>query len=181
MSKEQIYKVSIPEGVQVNIEGRTVKVKGPKGELERIFFDPNFSITKDNENVLIKFIGTKFTRNHKAIMGTFESHIKNLIKGSKDAYHYTLKICSGHFPMNVNIESGVLTIKNFLGEKVPRKIKLVKGVDVKIEGDIINVRCVDKEKAGKVASLIEGCTRITNRDRRVFQDGIYLISKGEEW
>ena len=82
--------------------------------------------------------------------------------------------------MNVNIESGVLTIKNFLGEKVLRKIKLVKGVDVKIEGEIINVSCVDKEKAGKVASLIEGCTRITNRDRRVFQDGIYIISKGEE-
>src|SRR3989344_672257 len=151
MSKEQIYKVSIPEGVQVTIEGRAVKVKGPKGELERIFFDPNFSITKDNEYVLIKFIGTKFTRNHKATMGTFESHIKNLIKGSKDAFHYTLNICSGHFPMDVNIE-----------------------------GDIINVSCVDKEKAGKVASLIEGCTRITNRDRRVFQDGIYLVSKGEE-
>ena len=70
-----------------------------------------------------------------------------------------------------------LIIKNFLGEKFPRILKLKEGVDVKIEGDKINVQSSSKELAGTTASDIEKITRRPNFDTRIFQDGIYITNK----
>ena len=80
--------------------------------------------------------------------------------------------------VDVSLDNNKLIIKNFFGEKVPRKAKILEGVDVKIEGDIITVTGVDKEKVGQTSANMEKSTRITNRDRRVFMDGIYIIDKG---
>ena len=72
-------------------------------------------------------------------------------------------------------------IKNFLGEKVPRSLKLKHGVTVNVDGSQIVVEGVDRELAGQVAADIEQATRRPGFDTRVFQDGIYIISKdGEE-
>ncbi len=59
-------------------------------------------------------------------------------------------------------------MQNFLGEKVPRVIKLKQGVDVKIEGQEITVESPDKELAGQTAAAIEQLCKITKRDRRIF-------------
>ena len=104
-----------------------------------------------------------------------------MIKGSSQNHVYTMKICSGHFPMNVTVDSSNVMIKNFLGEKVPRKARILDGVKVQVQGDIILVNGLDKEKVGQTAATIEQTTRITNKDRRIFQDGCYIISKpGDE-
>ena len=81
--------------------------------------------------------------------------------------------------MNVAVNNGVLTIKNFLGESVPRTLKIKDGSDVKVDGQIITVNSTDIEKAGQTAASIEQLTRITNRDRRIFQDGIFIIEKSK--
>ena len=86
-------------------------------------------------------------------------------------------ICSGHFPMNVNVANNKLTVKNLLGEKVPRVLQLKEGADVKVEGDIIYVTSINKEIAGQVSADIEQLTRRPGYDGRVFQDGIYLINR----
>jgi len=175
--KNPAYKISIPEGLTVSLERGILKIKGAKGEVQKELVNPYISIIKEGSDIILKFTGNKFTRTHKRNINSFRAHINRLLNGVQKGYSYTLKICSGHFPMSVNINSGVLTVKNFLGEKVPRKVKLVKGVDVKLEGDLIKVNGIDKELVGRVSSLIEQSTIITNRDRRIFQDGIYLIAK----
>jgi len=53
-----------------------------------------------------------------------------MIKGSSQNHVYTMKICSGHFPMNVSVSNNKLSVKNFFGEKVPRVLQLKSGVDV---------------------------------------------------
>ena len=68
-------------------------------------------------------------------------------------------------------------IKNFLGESVPRKIKIPVGVKVKIAGDQVTVEADTKEAAGQVAASIEKLTVIKGRDLRIFQDGIYITYK----
>ena len=70
-----------------------------------------------------------------------------------------------------------IIIKNFLGEKIPRKSKILMGVDIKIEGDTITVRSQNKELAGQTAANLETATKVKNKDLRVFQDGIYITSK----
>lgn len=79
--------------------------------------------------------------------------------------------------MNVSVSNDQFTVKNFLGEKTPRILKLKKDVKVKVEGDQVIVESVDKELAGQTAADIEILCKITNRDPRIFQDGIWVISK----
>jgi large subunit ribosomal protein L6 len=168
-------KVLIQEGVEVTIEGATIKVKGPQGELERDFYTPAVKISKE-DNVIILSV-KKAAKKQKMLMKTTKAHIKNMIKGTLEGYEYTLKICSGHFPMTVAFENDSVIVKNFLGESVPRKRKIKSDVKVVIKGNDITVNGIDIEKVGQAAASIEAITRMTNRDRRRFQDGIFITKK----
>ena len=68
-----------------------------------------------------------------------------------------------------------------LGER-PRVAKLPwspSEVEVKVQNKTdVTVSGVDREKVGQTAANIERSCRIKKRDRRVFQDGIYIVSKG---
>jgi len=85
--------------------------------------------------------------------------------------------------MTIKVQGDKLTVNNLFGEKVPRIAKLPwspSDVEVKVENktDII-VKGADREKVGQTAANIERSCVIKKRDRRVFQDGIYIVSKGE--
>lgn len=167
--------IEIPDNIEVEIEKKTIKVKGPKGENERNFLEPRIILTKKDNKIILQ-TKTK-TKREKTILGTFKAHINNLIKGVSETFIYKLKICSGHFPMTVTTENNNVVINNFLGEKIPRKAKIFSNVEVKVDGDIITVTSVDKEKAGQTAANIEAATKITSRDRRIFQDGCFIFMK----
>lgn len=167
--------IIIPEGTEANLEDNILKIKGSKGEIQRIIKAPRVEILIA-ENT-IKLQAKKATRKEKRLIGTFTAHINNLIKGVQEGFIYKLKICSGHFPMQVSTSGNEVIINNFLGEKVPRKSVILEGVQVKIDNDIITVEGIDIEKTAQTAASIEKATRITNRDRRIFQDGCYIIKE----
>ena len=167
--------LEIPQGVEVKVDGVSVSVKGPKGDLLKVFKFPNIYAKVDGGNFVIET--SKVGKKEKKLIGTMRAHIKNMFKGVQEPHIYRMKICSGHFPMNVSASGDTLTVKNFLGEKVPRVIKLKSGPKVKIEGQEITIESPDIELAGQVAAAIEQLCRITNRDIRIFQDGIYITKK----
>jgi len=167
--------IIVPEGIEVKIELGKIIVKGPKGELKRSFPTKNLKIEKKENKIIISPL--QENARTRALVGTFRSHIQNMIGGVQQPYVYKLKVCSSHFPISVKISGQELQILNFFGEKKPRRVKISEGVNVKIEGDIIIVESIDKELAGRTASDIEQATRIRARDRRIFQDGIYMIEK----
>jgi len=167
--------IEIPEGVTIELVKKVLKTKGPKGEIERKFSARNVSLSIATNQIILS--SEKPTKREKKMINTFKAHIKNMLEGVKGGYIYKLKICSGHFPMTVTVEEDKLIIKNFVGEKVPRKAKILQNVKVEIAGEEITVESANKEAAGQTASNIELATIIRNKDRRIFQDGIYITEK----
>ncbi|NJE30558.1 50S ribosomal protein L6 [Thermococcus sp. 18S1] len=167
--------IEIPEGVEVTVEGNTVKVKGPKGELERELKYPGVQIfTEDGKVVVFK----EFPRKRDvAIARTFKAHIANMLRGVTEGFTYKLKIVYSHFPMTVKVQGNEVVIENFLGEKNPRRAKILPGVTVRVSGQEVIVEGIDREAVGQTAANIEQATKITKWDRRVFQDGIYIVEK----
>jgi len=165
----------IPKSVEVKVETGVIAMKSGKGELYKNILEKWVKVeVSDNK---ISLSSKRASRNEKRVISSLISSIKNMLKGLSEGFKYKLKICSGHFPMSVNVEGSKLKIKNFLGEKIPREAALLKGVKVEVKGDEIFLEGSDIEKLGQTASNIEQSTRITNRDRRVFQDGIYIVEK----
>jgi large subunit ribosomal protein L6 len=174
-SEKLVEEIAIPDGITFNIDNGLVCVKGRKGEVRKKLMDPSIDIKEDKGKVMIS--AKKSTRREKTKIGTFKAHIKNMFKGATEGHIYKLKICAAHFPMNVSASNKEFIVKNFLGEKVPRKISLKDNVNVKVDGDTVIVESVDKNLASQTAADIEQLCRITNRDRRIFQDGIWLFNK----
>lgn len=174
--KEKIIKtIELPDNVSASLNGQSLLIKGPKGEAKRELKQRNVSIKTEGKKII--FESERSTKTDKKIIGSLAAHIKNMIKGSLQNHFYILKICSGHFPMNVSVANNKFTVKNFLGEKVPRTLQLKNDVDVNVEGDIIHVSSANKEIAGQVAADIEQLTRRPGYDTRIFQDGIYITNK----
>ena len=161
--------VEIPENVNVKISGMKIKVKGPKGELEKDFSHVRHVIIRRENNRVI--VETYFAnRKNKACVGTIASHIKNMITGVTKGYRYKLKIVYSHFPISVKVQGKKIIIENFLGERAPRITKIY-GDDVIVEG--INI-----EHVGQTAANIESVARVKKYDPRVFMDGIYIYERG---
>ena len=167
--------LEIPDGIDVSIEGSLVKVKGEKGELSRDFTYPNISFKKEGSKVIINT--SINNKQERAMIGTYQSHIKNMIKGISEGYTYRMKIIFSHFPMTLKQKENLIEINNFLGEKAPRYSKVVGDAKVDLGKEEVTIEGINKEEAGQTAANLELATRVKGKDIRVFQDGIYLTEK----
>lgn len=174
MREDLKKEIEIPEGLTVKT-GPVIQISGPQGEVKKKLLHPKIKITSTPNKILLE--SPQSTKKEKKTLHTFHYHLKNMIAGVLEKHIYKLKICSGHFPMNVSVNNNQLLIKNFLGENTPRKLNIKPGVEVKVEGDEILVSSPDKESAGQVAADIEQLTKIKNWDIRLFQDGCHIIHK----
>lgn len=168
--------IEIPKGVTVRVEGMKVTVKGPKGELTREFPTSRITISKDDSNVILSCILPK--RKEYALQGTIRSHINNMMEGVTEGFEYKMKIVYSHFPVKTAVKGTDFVIENFLGEKFPRKAKILGATKVAVKGDEVLVSGIDLEQVGQTAANIEQATIIKHYDPRKFQDGIYITRKG---
>lgn len=168
--------IEIGEGIQVELRDNVVFLKLDGKEISKELPSSNKlrMEIKDN-NIIIS--GKKTSRRESAVAGTIEAHIRNLMKGLVEEYVYKLEICNVHFPMNVKHEGNKIVIKNFLGEKRDRISILLDDVNCTIKGNQIELKSKNKESVGQSAANLENATKVSDRDRRVFQDGIFIIEK----
>jgi len=171
--------ILIPQGVEADVDGFKIFIKGSKGYLNKDLFSPVFrdliTIKKHDNKIIISYNSEK--RKIKSMVGTIASHINNMIKGVTDGYSCRLKIIYMHFPITIKVSGNEVFISNFLGEKFPRKANIVGQTKVDVHDDIITVSGISKEDVFQTAANIERATWIKARDRRVFQDGIFLLSE----
>ncbi len=168
-------RLEIPSDCQVTIEEKTITVNGPKGTLSRTFPEPLVQFKLDgNEVVASTDISRKKTR---ALVGTVLAHTRNMCTGVQHGYEYTLKIVYSHFPMTVEVRGEKVFIKNFIGERGMRSARLIGDVEVKTTEDEVIISGIDIEHVSQSAANIQLATKIRDKDRRVFLDGIYVIRK----
>jgi len=177
MQQIEIKTVEIPEGVTVNLDGKTVEVTGEKGRLVRDFSHAPVSIQLRDGEVMVSALWPR--RKISAVVGTICSHIRNMITGVTKGFTYKLKIVYSHFPISVKIEGNKIIIENFIGERNPRICKIVGDTKVIVKGDDILVQGIDIEAVSQTAANIEQATKVKEKDPRKFLDGIYVYETSE--
>ena len=114
-----------------------------------------------------------------AKLRTLISHLHNMAKGLNQEFEYKLAIVYSHFPMSVNVKSDKVEINNFAGEKKQRTATILQNVKVEVKGKDVFVKGHSKEAVGQTAANLENATKVRGRDRRIFQDGIFIVSKAK--
>lgn len=168
-------KMDIPHGVDVKLDHMKIRIH--KSGMNSVINYRGTNVELSGSQILMKT--GKSTKKDLRLLNSLKAHIKNAFEGFEKKYVYKLQICAVHFPMNVAFDKTKreLVIKNFLGGKVPRISKILPGVDVKVDKEVVILESHNKEAVGQSAANIEASTRITNRDRRVFQDGVWMTEK----
>ena len=169
--------VEFPQGVSWRLDGRTITVKGPRGELKRTFEHPIVKLVAEGGKL---FVAAKDARKRdRALAGTWTAHLENMAEGASKGHTYTMKVVYSHFPIKATVHDKEFVIENFLGEQHPRKAPINGATKVEVAGDKVTVTGPDLEAVSSTAANIEQATRIRGFDPRVFQDGIYITAKGE--
>jgi large subunit ribosomal protein L6 len=174
---EAVRSVEVPNGVEVQVEGRVVTVKGEKGTLTRDFSKAPVTIELDGKTVRVRANWPR--KREAALVGTISSHIQNMIVGVTKGFTYKLKIVFSHFPISVKVQANTVLIENFTGERSPRKAKIMGDVKVSAKGDDVIVQGINLEDVSQTAANIENATKVKKKDPRVFLDGIYVYERLE--
>eukprot|EP00992_Anisonema_acinus_P010197 TRINITY_DN6392_c0_g1_i2.p1 TRINITY_DN6392_c0_g1~~TRINITY_DN6392_c0_g1_i2.p1 ORF type:complete len:195 (-),score=45.33 TRINITY_DN6392_c0_g1_i2:64-648(-) len=182
------FQFDVPEGVKLNIKKRVVTVSGPRGTLTRSFEGKlyDFILSKDKKKLSVECWFGK--QADYACLKTIVTHISNMCIGVTKGFKYKMRFAYAHFPINVNITEDspqVVEIRNFLGEKLVRRVRMKEGVTVtrtdpaKQKDEIVLVGN-DVEIVSRSAADIHGSILVTDKDIRKFLDGIYVSVKETE-
>ncbi len=172
-----VESVKVPEGVEVTVEAGTVTVRKGDTTLSRRLSHPRVDISV--EGPIVRVTCALARKRERALVGTLASHISNMIRGVQEPFVYTMRVVYAHFPVKVTVRGDNVVIDNFLGERHPRRAKILGETKVDVKGDTITISGPGVEDVSQTAANIEQATRIRKKDPRVFQDGIYLVGKGE--
>merc|ERR1711994_623762 len=170
----------LSERMKVINTSRTVTITGPRGTLTKSFRHLNVDISKINKNTIKveKWFGL---RKELAAVRTICSHISNMITGVTKGYQYKMRAVYAHFPINCAISENdtLVEVRNFLGEKYVRKVRMHEGVVCKNSGqkDELIVEGNSIEAVSQSAALIQQSTTVKNKDIRKFLDGMYVSER----
>ncbi|WP_410766894.1 50S ribosomal protein L6 [Haloferax sp. DFSO60] len=167
--------IQIPDDVSAEVSNLELTVEGSNGSVTKRLWYPNVSVSVEDGSVVIESDVENAKTN--ATIGTFESHVNNMLYGVTDGWEYKMEVHYAHFPMQVNLEGDDVVIKNFLGERSPRRTPVRGDTDVQIDGEELTLSGPSKEDVGQTAADIEQLTRVKDKDTRVFTDGVYITQK----
>lgn len=139
--------IEIPQAVEVTIENNLVKVKGPKGELER-YIRPEIKIEKKNNQITVA--PKKETKKTNALWGLSRTLIFNMIEGVAKGYEKKLEIQGIGYKANLEGEDLVLSV----GFSHPVRVNKIEGIKFEVEKNIITVSGINKELVGQITAKI---------------------------
>lgn len=151
MSRIGRLPVAIPSGVQVNVQGSNVHVKGPKGELNRSF-SAQVAISMENGEVVV----TRKSDHpaERALHGTTRALIANMVRGVSSGFEVVLEVEGVGY--RAEMVGKVLAL--YVGYSHPVKVEPPAGIsfEVELKTRQIKVLGYDREVVGQTAAEIRG-------------------------
>ena len=142
--------IAIPGGVTVTVDGATVKVKGPKGELARTF-EPSIKVRVENNEVLVE--RPNDDKRERALHGLTRALIANMVTGVTDGFKKTLEIVGVGYRAEKKGKNLVVSV----GYSHPVNYPEPDGITLTTPAPTtIIVEGVDKQKVGQVAAELRG-------------------------
>ena len=148
MSRIGRMPIAIPAGVTVDLaENNKVTVKGPKGTLERVL-PSEMEIKVEGAEVTVS--RPNDLKKMKSLHGLTRTLIYNMVVGVTDGYEKTLEINGVGYRAQKQGKKLVLS----LGYSHPVEMEDPEGLETTVEGNLIKVKGIDKEKVGQYAAEI---------------------------
>ena len=138
--------VAVPQGITFELQGQTVSVKGPKGELRRTLHpdmqlalaDGNFTVARPSDE-----------KKHKALHGLTRTLVQNMVEGVSKGFSRTLEIQG----VGYKAEAKPYGVNLIVGFSHPVKYEAPKGIKISVENNtVVKIEGADKEIVGQVAA-----------------------------
>ena len=150
MSRLAKKPIAIPEKVEVTIDGATLTVKGPKGELTRDFKMDIISLEKTDEGIALT--QKEDSTFGQSLLGTYASHVRNMIEGVTNGYEKKLILDGVGFRVAVAGKN----LDMALGFSHPVSVEIPEGLTVTAEKNNVTVQGIDKESVGSFTAMVRG-------------------------
>ena len=140
--------ITVPEGVEVKLDGQHITVKGPKGTLVRDIHK-NMTVTMDGN--VIKVTRPNDEAENRSLHGLTRTLISNMIEGVLNEYKRELEINGVGYRAQLKGKTLVLT----LGYSHPVEMEAPEGITFEVPApNKIIVKGVDKEQVGQIAAVV---------------------------
>jgi large subunit ribosomal protein L6 len=140
--------IPVPTGVDVNIDGSTVHVKGPRGEMTRTLHR-EMTIRRDGDQILVE--RPSDNPEHRSLHGLTRTLIANMIEGVTEGYKKTLEIVG----VGYRAENRPFGLNFALGYSHPIEYRAPEGIKLNAASPtVVEVTGIDKEAVGQVAAEI---------------------------
>jgi large subunit ribosomal protein L6 len=148
MSRIAKYPVALPKGVDVNLAGGNISMKGPLGTIARAA-DPNVEVKKDGEQLVCRALGN--SRHANAMSGTLRALLANMVAGVTKGFERRLALVGVGF--RAQAQGDKLSLS--LGFSHPVVHQMPKGVKVTTPTQTeIVITGIDKQLVGQVAAEV---------------------------
>jgi large subunit ribosomal protein L6 len=148
MARAEKNPVEIPSGVDVNINGQEISVKGSKGTLNQTIHD---TVDVSKEDNLVKFKSRGRDKNSQAQTGTARALIRNMIIGVSDGFERKLNLIG----VGYRAQAQGAKLNLALGFSHPIDFQMPEGITVETPSQTeIVIKGIDKQTVGQVAAEI---------------------------
>jgi large subunit ribosomal protein L6 len=149
MSRVGRSPITIPSGVEVNMNAREITVKGPKGTLSRTL-PRDITVRHDGATLLVERPSDE--RTHRALHGLTRSLVNNMVVGVTEGFHKDLEIVGVGYRAT---PQGPSKLELALGFSHTVQVEAPEGITFEVPVPTrISVQGIDKEKVGQVAADI---------------------------
>lgn len=140
--------ITIPAGVEVNIEDNLATVKGPKGELKQQF---DKEMTFNVEGSEITVVRPSDSKRHRTVHGTTRALLANMVEGVSTGFKKELELIGVGYRAQMQGKKLVLSV----GYSHPVEFEEIDGIKLGVEGNTkVSIEGINKEVVGQYAAKV---------------------------